>query len=239
MPKSIRQLQDELLGGDFFKNLSANKSDYDQIDKLPITKQLVIVTAGEFIIQVKENLNKLGKVSTGALQDDIGQGEIEETEMGFKLTVGYDKTGAGKYYDFVNKGVKGYVSKQPDSPYKFNDYRTKNGAPLIGKKFNNAILQWLKDNSIRARAEDQTKKLSKLQKKRKAVTKIVSETSNMKSLAYAIAVGIKEKGLPKTSFFDSAVDKYFGQSFIKVLAQTAGADVSVYLKTFNNRINKK
>lgn len=241
MPKSIKQLQDELLKSTFFDNLSENKSEYDKIDKLPITKQLVIVTAGEFIIQVKENLNKLGKVSTGTLQDEIEKGEIEDTEMGFKIVVGYDKKSpAAKYYDFVNKGVKGYESGNPsDSPYSFKDYRTKYGAPLIGKKFNNAIFTWIKDNSIKAKNDDQTKKLSKLQRKRKKLKKMAEETTNLKSLSYAIAVGIKKQGLQKTSFFDKAVDQYFGKAFIKVLAKTVGSDVQVYMKTFQNRVNKK
>jgi len=232
MPKSINQIQAELLSTSFFNKLTANKTDYEQLDGLPSVKEMILLTVGEFIISVQENLDKKGKVSTGGLIDGISAGELEETNNSYKITIGYDPgSEAAKYYDYVNKGVSGLVTNKSISKYKFRYLGVSN-------KFRDAIKDWIKKNSISAKVEDQTKGQSKLQKKRKAIKKIADQNKKLKSVAYAMALGIKKRGLPYTGYFDKPIEKYFGKEFIKVMTNVYGQDIKAYMVTFDNKIKK-
>lgn len=210
---------------------AANKEDYQKLGQLPFVERTIIRYAAKFIKQVQNNLKKANKVDTGTLSTDIAQGDLIKEGSSYSLDIGYPQSSAGaKYYDFVNKGVKGFKSGQPNSPYSFKSaYPSMNG-PMV-----TAIQKWVKRNALSQRREDQKYNLSSTQNKRKSIAQL----NTGRTTAYLIARKIKQRGLPKTGFFDNAVDKVFNQAFYDKMAKAVGADLVVYIKQANTLINNE
>lgn len=220
MAKSIRQLQAELLDEGLLNRLGAQKED---LTKLPLMEQLLIQSAANFIIKVQENINALGISDTGALSDDISEGELTKQGGKYSIEVGYPSNSkAAKYYDFVNKGVKGIKSGTPNSPYSFKTLG-------VSSAMQNNILSWVKRNNIRGDVA-----ITKRQAKRQSLSTMVSQASNQKSLAYAIAKGIKKKGLKKTGYFDKAVSSIFGGDFTTAVSKILGQDIRILIRQNGN-----
>ena len=210
---------------------AANKEDYQKLGQLPFVERTIIRFASIFIKRVQDNLKKANKVDTGTLSTDITEGELIKQGSSYSLDIGYPQSSDGaKYYDFVNKGVKGFKSGQPNSPYSFKSaYPSMNG-PMV-----TAIQKWVKRNALSQRREDQRFNLSGLQRKRKSIAQL----NTGRTTAYLIARKIKQRGLPKTGFFDNAVDEVFNQQFYDKMAKAVGADLVVYIKQANTLINNE
>jgi hypothetical protein len=93
-----------------------------------------------------------------------------------------------------------------------------------------AIEEWVRFNGISNRAEDQTRNLSALQTKRKRL-------SDTQETAFAIAMGIKRKGIKQTLYFDNAITSTFNKDFVNVLSKALAADVSLKLIQTNGNNN--
>jgi len=220
MAKSIKQLQSQLLDEGLLNKLGAQKSDLTQ---LPVLEQLLIQSAANFILKVKENIEVLGISDTGALSDDISSGDLVKQGNTYSIEMGYPSgSKAAKYYDYVNKGVTGVQSGSPTSPYRFKTLG-------VGKKMALNILKWVRRNNVKGDVA-----LTKGQSKRQSLSKMVSEASRKKSLAYAIAVNIKKRGLRKTGFFDQAKDLYFGNDFATAISKIIGQDVRILIRQNGN-----
>jgi hypothetical protein len=225
MAKSLKQVQDELLTSGYLDTLADDPVDPGSAPTNTAVSDLIIKLAGEFIIAVQENLDRLGKVSTGGLTDGVSSGDLIQSGSTYTLEIGYDKNDpSAKYWDFVNKGVRGIRSGQPaSSPYQFR----KLSAPPVMVE---AIKGWLRVNGIAARNEDQREDLPRLQQKRRNIT---TEQDPQGDFAYAIALAIKRRGLPYTGYFDQAVNAYFGKTFAQAVAKAASFDVRVAVRKFN------
>lgn len=208
-----------------------NKEDYQKLGQLPFVERTIIRFASIFIKRVQDNLKKANKVDTGTLSTDITEGELIKQGSNYSLDIGYPVGSDGaRYYDFVNKGVKGFKSGTPNSPYSFKSaYPSMNG-PMV-----TAIQKWVKRNALSQRREDQRFNLSGLQRKRKSVAQL----NTGRTTAYLIARKIKQRGLPKTGFFDNAIDQVFNQAFYDKMSKAVGADVRVYIKQANTLINNE
>lgn len=232
MAKSAKNLQDEIVNNGFLDKLGNDRNSYADLNQLPSTKQIIILSAVSFIQKVKEELQRLGKVSSGNLEDGITSGELIEGDGGYEIDLGYKNTDpASKYYDFVNKGVRGVESGQPNSPYSFKNL-------IVSAKMQKSIMLWLRKRGNAARREDQTKKLTATQRKNKRILKQISAADSAKSLAMAVAIGIKKKGIKKSKFFDTAVDFSFGKGFVDAISKTVGQDIKVYIRQINKQINE-
>ena len=213
------------------KDLAGKRKDYASVEELPFMEQMIISYAAQFIIQVQKNLQNANKVDTGTLERDIQRGDIIRTNSTYLLDIGYPKSSEGaRYYDFVNKGVRGFNSGSPNSQYRFRSaYPSMNG-PMV-----NAIQKWVKRNGLAQRREDQKYNLSQLQTKRKSV----SELNTGRVTAYLIARKIKQRGLPRTGFFDDAITQVFNDQFYNKMAQAVGGDVRLYIKQATSLLNKE
>ena len=210
---------------------ASKKEDYASLKELPFVEKVILSYAAKFIIQVQKNLISANKTDTGRLEDDIQQGDLIKTGGSYLIDIGYPKSSEGaKYYDFVNKGVKGFKSGTPNSPYSF-----KSAYPSINGPMVNAIQKWVKRNSKLARREDQKYNLSGLQRKRKSV----SELNTGRTTAYLIARKIKQRGLPRTGFFDDAIEQVFNEQFYNKMAEALGGDVRLYIKQAASLINEE
>lgn len=232
MAKSAKQLQEELVNDAYLDKLGNDRTDYADLNELPSTKQVIILSAASFIEKVKENLQKQGKISSGNLEDGITSGDLIEDRSGYEIDLGYrDADTASKYYDYVNKGVTGFSTGSPSSPYGFKSLK-------VSAKMVKSLLLWYRKRGNAARREDQKKKLSANQRKNKRLKKQVDAAKNLKSLAFATAVSIKKKGIRKSGFFDKAVEFSFGKGFIDAVSKTVGQDIKVYLRQINKQINE-
>ena len=203
------------------------QSDYTNNPELNYIESVMVTHGEAFIKSAIRNLEKSNKVNTGTLIKDISAGSVELINGVYTMSIGYPKKSKGaKYYDFVNKGVNG---TQVD---RGSDYNFKNYPP--GKKMISAIMGWLNSNKRKSIKEDQTRGLSKLQRKRKKISKMISDADSKKSLAKAIAISIKKKGLPKTGFFDRAKDYAFGDTFKASIAKAAGKEITIRIRNEYN-----
>jgi len=210
---------------------AGKKSDYASVGELPFVEQTIINYAAKFIIQVQKNLIKANKTDTGRLETDIQEGSLIKEGGSYSIDVGYPASSeAANYYKFVNKGVKGFISKQPNSEYRFRSAFPSMKGPMVA-----AIQKWVQRNGLAQRREDQKYNLSGLQKKRKSV----SELNTGRTTAYLIARKIKQRGLPKTGFFDNAIDEVFNEQFYAKMAKAVGGDVRVYIKQATSLINEE
>lgn len=210
---------------------AGKKADYASLGELPFVEKTMISYAAKFIIQVQKNLQKANKVDTGRLETDIQEGSLIKDGKSYSIDIGYPVGSEGaKYYDFVNKGVKGFKSGTPNSPYRFRSAFPSMNGPMV-----TAIQKWVKRNALSSRKETQTRSLSSLQKKRKSV----SELNTGRTTAYLIARKIKQRGLPRTGFFDDAIDQVFNEQFYNKMAKALGGDVRLYIKQAASLINEE
>jgi hypothetical protein len=243
MAKSIEQIQREIvLNNSLIEQLSqfdanitrANPTDAFQEEgfaNLPVTERMILAYATEFIKKVRENLEAVDRVDTGALNRDIQRGQLINQSGVYTLEIGYPKTSkAAGYYDYVNKGVKGFDSKLPNSKYRFRNAKPSMNGPMVL-----AIQKWMKRNGLISRRETEKSTFTSLQRKRKRI----GELDSSRVGAYLVARKIKSAGLPKTGFFDNAVNEYFGTEFGAAMAKAVGADIRVGVKQVNSLINDK
>lgn len=230
MAKSVNQLQNEFAANETLIN-ELSKLEEIGTDNLPALERTIVEFAIEFIKKVQENLKSLDKIDTGGLERGIAKGELQNSAGTYTIEIGYpaDSKAAG-YYDFVNKGVKGFVSQTPNSPYSFKNAKPSASGPMVI-----ALQKWMKRQGILSKRETKSTTISSLQRKRKSI----SELDSSRQGAWLMARKIKSRGLPKTGFFDNAIDEYFGEGFAEAIAKSVGADIRVGVKQVNNLINEK
>jgi len=193
----------------------------------------VLVDAGSlFIYLAQKRIQAKNKIDTGALSD-LQITSVSKEANRYSLTIGYpDGSPAWDYYDFQNKGVKGLKSGNPNSIYAYKSLG-------VSKKMINSLMAWYTRHNIFSLKEDQKKNLSGLQRKRKSISSIVSKANKLQSLAYATAISIKKKGLPKINFIDDNIEIAFNDAFIAKLELALGEDILLKFKQDFNGYNNK
>lgn len=230
MAKSVNQLQNEFAANETLIN-ELSKLEEIGTDNLPALERTIVEFAIEFIKKVQENLKSLDKIDTGGLERGIAKGELLNNAGAYSIEIGYPADSkAASYYDFVNKGVKGFKSNTPNSPYKF-----RNASPSINGPMVIALQKWMKRQGLISRRETKSTTISSLQRKRKAI----SELDSSRQGAWLMARKIKSRGLPKTGFFDNAVNEYFGDGFADAIAKAVGSDIRIGVRQVNSLINDK
>ena len=230
MAKSTNQIQNEIAANEALLN-ELSKLEEIGTNNLPATERTIIEYAVEFIKKVQENLKELNKIDTGSLVKDVAKGELINQSGVYSIEIGYPVSSkSAKYYDFVNKGVQGFISKSPNSPYKFRNAMPSSNGPMVL-----ALQKWMKRNGMLSRKETASTTKSGLQRKRQSIAQLDSSRQG----AWLLARKIKSRGLPKTGFFDDAIDEYFGDTFGAAMAKAVGADIRVGVKQVNSLINDK
>jgi hypothetical protein len=190
--------------------------------ELPIVQGLLEKSALDFITQVQANINKKGLTSKGNMSDLVYN--VTDNNGSYLIEVGYSPDNpASKYYDYQNKGVAG-VGKSIASPYAFKTL-------YPSRAMMTSILSWLNTAKTASSFKPNTKpSISKLERKRKALSKIQSR----ESIAYAISVSIKRDGIDQTRFFDDAIIKVFGKGFMKQASEALKADISIKIINYGD-----
>lgn len=228
MAKSSKQIEQEVLS--FLDTLGESQSQMQEAQFKGVSK-FIYESAITFLQTAKDNIRKESIVDTGRLESDLTY-EMEQNGSIISVSIGYPSSSpASKYYDFVNKGVKGVKSGSPNSQYKFKTV-------FPSKKMVANISDWVKRHNLRDKYEGAVNK-TKLGKKRASIKKLASQAKKQKTLAWVIASGVKRKGIKRSLFFDNAVTKVFGQEFTNSLSTIIGANVVVNIKSSFNGDNNK
>lgn len=229
MAKSIKQLQNEIITEGFIDSLAKDRTNYQDLNQYPVLKKMILLASEEFIKTAVEELERQGKVNTGGLADDISSTDILESRSGYEVELGYDASSpSAKYYDYVNKGVRGWGSGSPNSEY---DFTKSNPHP----KMVSAIQLWMDQRGMKGRNEMRSG-LNANQQKNKSLASLADQK---KSLAYVIARSIKRKGIAYSGFFDKAVQAQFGDAFSNAVASAVASDLRVYIRKLDSLINKE
>ena len=220
---SITRAQIEQLRNGFVQSLGGGFNIVNPND-LPILERVLAIYGEAFNNKVTEILDKENITSSGKLADPA-QPIITKFGTGYVLSLGYEPgSEAAKYYDFVNKGVKGTKNVKADSktPYAFKS--SKKAVPV------SSIEKWLGYNKLKSVS---VSRYTRLGTERKAI-------EGKKSLAFLIARSIHRKGLKSTHYFDRAVAQIFNKEFIENIAIAVGGDIQIQIKqAINGNNNNK
>jgi hypothetical protein len=222
MPKSRQQLQAESLS--YLEKIGISEQEFERgTSGLNALEYYLTISAANFILKVRENLEVQGKVDTGGLSENLEQSAVTKNGNTLSISIGYEKDSKqAKYYDYVNKGVTGYKSQSPFSKYKYKSSRPNPSKDMV---FN--IAKWLRRNASLGRREDSRTLITTSQRKRKSLSTMVDESKRFKSLAFATAKKIKQKGLEKSGFFDDAIQYSFGADFANTLSKLVGREIQL------------
>jgi hypothetical protein len=219
---SISKAQIQAIRSGFLQSIGDTAYNVVKAEDLPILEKTLALYGKEFNDTIVKILDKDNITSSGRLAEPA-MPIISKFGTGYILSVGYEPgSEASKYYDFVNKGVKGTKNLKADSktPYAFKS--SKKAVPV------SSIEKWLGYNKLKSVS---VKKYTKLGTETKAI-----ETK--KSLAYVIARSIHTKGLRSTHYFDRAVAQVFNKEFIENIATAIGGDIQIQIKqTINESKN--
>ena len=220
---SITKEQIHALRDNFIQSLGGSFDKVKDGD-LPILEETLALYGQAFNDKIVEILDKENITSSGRLAEPALP-IITKFGTGYILSLGYEPgSEASKYYDFVNKGVKGTKNEKADNktPYAFKG--NKKAIPV------SSIEKWLGYNKLKSVS---VKKYTKLGTEAKAI-------EGKKSLAFLIARSIHRKGLKSTRYFDRAVAQIFNKQFIENIAVAIGGDVQIQIRqTINGNNNNK
>ena len=218
---SISKAQIQALRDNFIQSLGGSFDKYKQGD-LPVLEDTLALYGKAFNDKITEIVDKENITSSGRLAEPALP-IITKFGTGYILSLGYEPgSEASKYYDFVNKGVKGTKNEKADgnSPYAFKG--NKKAVPV------SSIEKWLSYNKLKSVS---VKRYTKLGTEAKAI-------DGKKSLAFLIARSIHRKGLKSTKYFDRAVAQIFNKQFIENIAIAIGGDAVIQIRqTINENGN--
>ena len=222
---SISRNQLRALRDGFFDKIEGGDYSIVNKDELPLLEKVLYEYGIAFNNAIQDNLEKTGSISSGALAEP-SQPVITKFGNTYTLNLGYP-TGSKQieYFDFINKGVKGYDSGSPSSsPYSFK-------SPYPNRKMAANIFAWLNKarKSVRTDSVATNKKgeVDKTETKRQSLKKVVSESENKKRLAYAMSSSIKKKGIAATKYFDNAIAQVFDNKFTQDVTYAIISDFAV------------
>jgi hypothetical protein len=214
---SISKAQAAAIADGFLNTLGEQRMKEGE---LPVVEKLLKDFGGDFITTAQKNLKANGSIASGAINDI----RLQFTKFGnsYTISLGYPKSEpASKYWDFVNKGVKGTKNVKADSktPYKFNP--SKKSIPI------SAVQKWLGYNKLKTTS---VKPYRKLGVEAKAI-------DSKKSLAYVVARSIHRKGIRSTHYFDNAAKETFGKNFYEVMTTALGKDIQIKIRQIGKELN--
>jgi len=207
------------IAADFNRALQGDYN-FEDPNALPLLERILVEIGLEFTQQAKKNLTKANAIATGDLYELSLPQVFKNNFGGYTLEVGYPiGSKQDKYYDFVNKGVKGTKNnrKNGGTPYAFK--MGKKSVPVA------PIERWLKLNKLKSVTFKKYRKLG-VEKK---------EIDGGKGLAFAIARGIHRNGLRATRYFDDALKVFNSRDFQEALSVALEAEVVIQI----NRVQKE
>lgn len=145
--------------------------------------------AGGLAEQAAINLEKSNRISSGALVSSIKV--LNPEIIGKRIQVDIQLL---DYYKFIDAGVRGTKSGSSSAGYAYKDKM-----PPV-----NVIRKWILREGLKHRVDRHN--ITKRERHRARLhNTIQSQETSVKSVAFAIAKSIQQKGLKRTNFFSKAV----------------------------------
>ena len=222
---SISRNQIEALRNGYIQKIGSGDYTVLNSKKLPILEQTLVVFGLEFNNAILANLEKSGSIASGKLTE-VSFPTITKFSTKYVLNLGYPADSEQiKYFDYINKGVKGKKSGEPsDTPYSFKSI-------YPNRKMAASIFTWLNKARKSVRTDNVTTSrnggISPTQAKKQGLKKTLTSASNKRALAYAISVNIKKRGIKQTKYFDNAVAQVFDKKFTDAVAYAVISDAAV------------
>lgn len=214
---SISKAQAQAIGDGFLNSLGEQPMKEGE---MPVIERILKDFGGDFITAAQKNLNKNNSIASGAI-DDIRM-QFTKFATSYTISLGYPKSEpASKYWDFVNKGVKGTKNEKADAktPYKFNP--SKKAIPI------SAAQKWLSYNKLKVVSIKKYNKRFGVEKK---------ALNDKRTLAFALAKSIHKKGLRSTHYFDNAQKEVFGKNFYEVMEAALGKDIQIKIRQIGKEL---
>jgi hypothetical protein len=214
MSYNIGEAQARLLATDFLTQNAEVQVQYD------LMNSILDKYASDFLVELKNNYNEMGVAAGGNLVD---KAEVEVYENARVIKLPY-------YYDFPNKGVKGWGSDRnaPTSDYQF---KTK-GMSDEGRQSIRTYLQSAKGKSKITKTEKSYGGVERKSKK-------ISQNTNPLDKAVNRAVWmIKKYGIKTNPYFDKSYQSVFKDldvTVVDVSAEVVAIMVKINLEDINNR----
>ena len=196
------------------KNDFLNQIGSDEFELVQVNDTLTKLGL-EFRMKCIELLNSRSVNSSGKLEDSIGDPVIKKNGSVTTMTISL-----ADYYDYTNKGVKGWKSsaRAPQSPYQ---YKTK-GMSEAGVK---SIRKYITSG------QKKTVTFAKYGAYKELEQKFSKNPKKLIEFQVANAVfGIKRYGIEAKHWFDDAFKAVFGD-FEEVIAEQFGNDITVTFRT--------
>jgi hypothetical protein len=193
---------------------SVNENDY------PVIERLLMAAGEQFNEQIGINLAKTQSVVSGKLAEPAFP-IVKMFGNKYVLEIGYEKGSVqSKYYDFVDKGVKGTNNTKAESKSPYSFKTGKKSIPVsVVKKF----------LALSNKKAITVKKYTKLGAEK-------SQVDITKALPFMIARSIHRKGTPSTHYYSDAIKLVFGQDFKREVEQALGAEINIkVVKYWNNK----
>lgn len=195
----------------------------DRSDAMQASAKALVELAGFLIITATDNLERKGHMATGGTAESmkIVNPDLSGAKMSLEIAI-------NSTYKFLDQGVKGVNGGS-------GKYSFKN--KFANRKMMLAILKWLKKRSASGKIKYKaygtglaTGGKGTTERKNKRINKLVNTAKSRESLAYAVSVNIKKKGIPKTLFFANAI-KATKKESIKKFGKALKIDIIEILKT--------
>lgn len=200
----------------------SGKANFSQTGgQLGVMQAMIAQYISEFLTTAADNLKKTNSITTGNLVDSL---DFDVTTNSTGYTINFK---ALDYFRFVDKGVRGAGSsrKNSTSPYVFKHLNPSKSHVI-------AIEKWIIRNRLTATARDVRRSGATGRE-----SKAIDATRGRRSLAYAIAKGIKKDGLYATNFWTDAFDdvfKDFGAQMSKALGKSITINLEQLADDFGN-----
>jgi hypothetical protein len=222
---SISRNQIEALRNGYIQKIGSGDYKVLSSKKLPILEQTLLEFGLDFNNAILANLEKSGSVASGKLTE-VSFPTITKFGTQYVLNLGYPADSVQiKYFDYINKGVRGKESGSPsDTPYAFKSI-------YPNRKMSASIFTWLNKARKSVRADNVTTSKnggeSPSQAKKQGLKKMLTTAKDKRALAYAISVNIKKRGIKQTKYFDNAVSQVFDKKFTDAVAYAVISDAAV------------
>ena len=204
MPINITQSQNIQIDNGFVGSVGSFNFSEDVAKEL---NALLIERAEIFKEVWLEQLNSKKIIASGNIENvDY---EIVQTESSATLNISFPY-----YAKFQDEGVMGWVSKSPNSPYKFQDSYT------MSKEGRDSLSNWLRSGKAKVRTKDVKKYGAKgIEKKFKGISEF---DRNLNRLIF----NIKSYGIKPRNFIQPTIKKSL-QGFEKELGEAIGKTITI------------
>lgn len=205
--------------------LASIGGDYNKVKprSFPVLERILIKAGLQLNKQIGKNLKKAKAIASGNLLD-VEAPVVYKFGNKYVLEFGYPiNSKQAKYYDYVNRGVKGTTNEKAagDSPYQFKS--SKNAIPV------QPIKEWLQNAKSKSVSIQKYRKLGterkfgKLNKKTKSLV-------NSEAYPYMLAHSIHRKGIKTTRYMDDAIKLILNDDFKQAISTAIDADITFELR---------